>query len=39
MIQKVYAESAVHCAIVFRWYDVFSEGRESIVVSREAEDQ
>ncbi len=26
MIQKVYAESAVHCAIVFHWYNTFSEG-------------
>ncbi len=26
MIQKVYGESAVHCATVFYWYNVFSEG-------------
>ncbi len=30
MIQKVYGESAVHCATVFRWYNTFSEGREPI---------
>ncbi len=30
MIQKFYSESAVHCATVFHWYNVFSEGRESI---------
>ncbi len=30
MIQKVYSESAVHCATVFHWYNTFSEGRESI---------
>ncbi len=30
MIQKVYGESAVQRATVFRWYNVFSEGRESI---------
>ncbi len=30
MIQKVYGESAVHRAIVFRWYNAFSEGRKSI---------
>ncbi len=30
MIQKVYGESAVHRATVFRWYNTFSEGRESI---------
>ncbi len=26
MIQKVYYESAVHRATVFRWYNVFSDG-------------
>ncbi len=30
MIQKVYSESAVHRATVFYWYNMFSEGRESI---------
>ncbi len=30
MIQKVYGESAEHCATVFCWYNSFSEGRESI---------
>ncbi len=30
MIQKVYGESAVHRATVFRWYKVFSERRELI---------
>ncbi len=30
MIQKVYGESAVHCATVFHWYNVFLGGRESI---------
>ncbi len=30
MIQKVYGESAVHRATVFRWCSAFSEGRESI---------
>ncbi len=30
MIQKVYGESAVHRATVFRWYNSFSEGQESI---------
>ncbi len=30
MIQKVYGESAVHCATVFHWYNSFSEGQESI---------
>ncbi len=30
MIQKVYGESAVYRATVFRWYNAFSEGRESI---------
>ncbi len=30
MIQKIYGKSAVHYAAVFRWYKVFSEGRESI---------
>ncbi len=30
MIQKVYGDSAVHRAAVFHWYNVFSEGRESI---------
>ncbi len=31
MIQKVYGESAVYRAIVvFLWYNMFSEGRESI---------
>ncbi len=30
MIQKVYAESDVHRATVFRWYSPFSEERESI---------
>ncbi len=30
MIQKVYGESAVHRATVFRWYNVFLEGWESI---------
>ncbi len=32
MIQKVYGESAVYCATVFRWYNTFLEGRESIRV-------
>ncbi len=30
MIQKVYGESAVHRAAVFCWYNMFSEGRESM---------
>ncbi len=30
MIQKVYGESPVHCAVVFHWYTAFSEGRGSI---------
>ncbi len=30
MILKVYGEFAVYCATVFRWYNAFSEGRESI---------
>ncbi len=30
IIQKVYGESAVHYATVFRWYHPFSEERESI---------
>ncbi len=30
MIQKVYGESAVLRATVFCWYNMFSEGRESI---------
>ncbi len=30
MIQKVYGESAVHRATVFRWYNAFSEGQELI---------
>ncbi len=30
MIQKVYSESAVYRATLFRWYNAFSEGGESI---------
>ncbi len=30
MIQKVYGESAVHRATVFRWYNAFLERRELI---------
>ncbi len=30
IIQKVYGESAVHRVTVFRWYNSFSEGQESI---------
>ncbi len=30
MIQKVYGVSAVHRATVFHWYNIFSEGQESI---------
>ncbi len=30
MIQKVYGKSVVHRTAAFRWYDTFSEGRESI---------
>ncbi len=30
MIKKVYGKSDVPCATVFRWYNTFLEGRESI---------
>ncbi len=30
MIEKVYCESIVYHATVFRWYNIFSEGQESI---------
>ncbi len=30
MIQKVYGEFAVYHVTVFRWYNMFSEERESI---------
>ncbi len=38
MIQKVYDESAVHRATVFRWYTHFQKGESRFKMSRKVED-